>query len=75
MPSNQGPSFMGWLRQQHMRQDAVGNLARIVRNDRIAARLSTAQELSRRLNQDEAEWECHEALEQAETEWSQETVS
>lgn len=62
-------NFIDWLRRQHQRTDLVGELARTVRNDPRAARLSTAQDLSKRLNQDEASWEFHDALEQAEGEW------
>lgn len=62
-------NFVGWLRGQHTRKDCVGDLARAVRNDPRSGKLSTAQDLSKRLNQDEASWELHDALEEAEGEW------
>ncbi|MGR4892241.1 hypothetical protein ACIPPQ_14530 [Sphingopyxis sp. LARHCG72] len=62
-------SFIQWLREQSTRKDAVGDLARAVRNDPRGGRLATPEDLSKRLNQDEASWEHHDALEQAEGEW------
>lgn len=64
--------FVDWLRGQHGRQDGVGELARTVRSDPRGARLVSAADLSKRLNQDEAGWEFHDALEQAESEWLRE---
>jgi hypothetical protein len=63
--------FIDWLRDQHRRKDIVGELARSVRGDPRGGKLSTVQDLSKRLNQDEAGWELHDALEQAEGEWLQ----
>lgn len=63
--------FIDWLREQHTRKDIVGDLARSVKGDPRSARMSSAQDLSKRLNQDEASWEFHDALEQAEGEWLQ----
>ncbi len=62
-------SFVDWLRGQHARKDAVGDLSRAVRNDPRGGKLLTPEDLSRRLNQDEASWELHDALDQAEGEW------
>ncbi len=62
-------NFIDWLRGQHARKDVVGDLARAVRSDPRGGKLSTPQDLSKRLNQDEASWEHHDALEQAEGEW------
>lgn len=67
-------TFIDWLRRQHMRKDLVGELARSVRSDPRSTRLSTALDLSKRLNQDEASWEFHDALEQAEGEWLREAL-
>lgn len=68
--SNATPhDFIQWLRGQHTREDMVGELARSVRSDPRGARLASALDLSKRLNQDEASWEFHDALEQAESEW------
>ncbi|UNU43591.1 hypothetical protein EAO27_13335 [Sphingopyxis sp. YF1] len=67
-------TFIDWLRRQHTRKDLVGELARSVRSDPRSARLSTALDLSKRLNQDEASWEFHDALEQAEGEWLREAL-
>ncbi len=67
-------TFIDWLRRQHARKDLVGDLARVVRGDPRSARLSTPQDLSKRLNQDEASWEFHDALEQAEGEWLREAL-
>lgn len=65
-------NFIAWLRDQHTRKDGVGELARSVRLDPRSSRISTPKELSARLNQDEAPWEFHDALEAAEGEWSSE---
>ncbi len=62
-------AFIGWLRRQHDREDAVGELAKALRADPRATRMATPQDLSKRLNQDEASWELHDALENAESEW------
>lgn len=62
-------NFIDWLRGQYTRKDAVGDLARAVRNDPRGGRLSSPEDLSKRLNQDEASWELHDALEEAEGEW------
>jgi hypothetical protein len=62
-------NFIDWLRGQHTRKGAVGDLARAVRGDPRGGRLSTPLDLSKRLNQDEASWELHDALEEAEGEW------
>lgn len=62
-------TFIDWLRRQHIRKDAVGDLARMLRNDPRSGRLTSALDLSKRLNQDEASWEFHDALEEAEGEW------
>ncbi len=64
-------TFVDWLRRQHLRKDAVGDLAKMVRNDPRSGRLASALDLSKRLNQDEASWEYHDALEEAEGEWLQ----
>lgn len=64
--------FIHWLREQHTRKDGVGNLARAVRNDPRGETLATSLDLSKRLNQDEASWELHDALEEAEAEWKAE---
>jgi hypothetical protein len=57
-------NFIDWLRGQHGRKDGVGELARIVRTDPRSGRMASAQDLSKRLNQDDASWEFHDALEQ-----------
>lgn len=67
-------NFIDWLRGQHARKDAVGDLSRAVRNDPRGGRLSTPFDLSKRLNQDEASWELHDALEEAEGEWQREAL-
>src|SRR3546814_13667338 len=69
MSSKQASNFIHWLRKQHNRSDTVGELARSLRSDPVSSRLSTRLELSKRLNQDEASWEFHDALEHAEREW------
>lgn len=63
--------FVGWLLGQHKRKDAVGDLARTLKADPMASRMQSARDLSQRLNQDEAGWQYHEALEEAEAEWCQ----
>lgn len=72
MSSGTAPNFIQWLREQHGRKDAVGGLAKAVRNDPRSTQLSTPLDLSKRLNQDEASWELHDALEQAESDWQAE---
>lgn len=67
-------NFIDWLREQHRRKDLIGDLARSVKSDPRSANLKTPQDLSKRLNQDEASWEFHDALEQAEGEWLQGVV-
>lgn len=70
MVTTETADFIGWLREQHSRSDMVGELARSVRGDPRSAALRTPLDLSKRLNQDEASWEYHDALEQAEGEWA-----
>ena len=65
-------NFMDWVRDQHRRKDDVGDLARKVRDDRRASSITSAADLSRRLNEDQADWQMHDALEQAEAEWRRE---
>ncbi len=62
-------NFVDWVREQYRRKDDVGELARKVREDRRAAPITSAADLSRRLNEDQADWQMHDALEQAEAEW------
>lgn len=64
-------SFIDWLRGQHTRKDGVGDLARALRADPRGGKFKTALDLSKRLNQDEAPWDLHDALERAEGEWQQ----
>lgn len=66
------PGFMDWLRGQHTRNDLVGKLAKIVRNDPRVHNLRGARDLSQRLNLDEADYEMYEALDQANDEFRQE---
>ncbi|WP_141237190.1 hypothetical protein [Sphingopyxis sp. GW247-27LB] len=68
-------NFITWLRGQHTRKDSVGDLSRAVRNDPRGGKLSTPLDLSKRLNQDEASWELHDALEEAEGEWLREALN
>lgn len=65
-------NFIDWMRGQHGRKDDVGELARKLRDDRRGAAISSAADLSRRLNEDQADWQMHDALEQAEMEWRRE---
>ena len=71
MNTTTASNFVAWLRSQHARQDMVGELARSVRNDPRGNKLISAQDVSKRLNQDQASWEFHDALEGAEAEWLQ----
>lgn len=61
--------FVTWLRAQAHRTDAIGALAKVVKTDRRLPSEGNVAAVSQRLNQDEAEWEMHEALEQAEMDW------
>lgn len=63
------PGFVEWLRSQAARQDMLGELARSVKSDPRGAQLRSAEDVSKRLNQDQASWEYHDALEEAEAEW------
>ncbi len=67
-------SFISWLRGQDLREDSVGDLAKAVKADPRSRLLTTPEDLSKRLNQDEVEWELHDALECAESEWRAEAA-
>lgn len=70
MVTTETAGFIDWLCEQHLRSDMVGELARSIRGDPRSATLRTPLDLSKRLNQDEASWEYHDAPERAESEWA-----
>lgn len=71
MAKMEGGGFIAWLARQGGRTDGVGDLSRTVKADRRPGRMASCEDLSKRLNQDEAPWEFHDALEQAEGEFRQ----
>lgn len=62
--------FGTWLVSQHRRDDAIGALAKAARLDPRFPLNGDAVEISKRLNEDQADWEMHEALERAELDWA-----
>lgn len=67
-------TFISWLRRQDQRKDKIGELAQAVKADPRSRQLATVEDLSKRLNQDGVEWELHDALERAESEWLAEAL-
>lgn len=62
--------FGMWLVAQAERQDAIGALARAAKQDPQFPLHGDAIDVSVRLNQREADWMMHEALESAELDWA-----
>lgn len=62
--------FGTWLASQHRRTDAIGDLARAARLDPQFPLNGDAQAVSKRLNEREADWIMHDALERAELDWA-----
>ena len=65
-------NFITWLKGQFQRDDDIGALARALRVDPRSNGLKSVDDLSKRLNQQEAPWEFHDALDAAKTEWQAE---
>ncbi len=68
--------FSAWLRQQHTRQDPVGDLARDMRRDHAwPPRANTPRTFERHLERMGACDGANEALQRAFTEWQTEAVT
>jgi hypothetical protein len=64
------PAFGRWLLAQQSRSDAVGRLAQAAAHDPKFPRDGAPQDVSAHLNRLQAEHDMHQALEDAELDWS-----